>query len=52
MQVEIRETSANEPLKTRRKDLNIVKIGGAMISRDKLVSYLVTGQVAVGVEGA
>ena len=51
-QVEIRETSANEPLKMHRKDLTIVKTGGTMISRDKLVDYLVIGQAAVGVERA
>jgi hypothetical protein len=48
-QVSIRETSVSKPSVTRRKALDTAKTGGACILWDKSVSYLGTGQMAVGV---
>jgi hypothetical protein len=48
-QVSIRETSGSKPSVTRRKALDTAKTGGACILWDKSVSYLGTGQMAVGV---
>ena len=48
-QVSIRETSVSKPSVTRRKALDTAKTGGARILWDESVSYLGTGQMAVGV---
>jgi hypothetical protein len=48
-QVSIRETSGSKPSVTRRKASDTAKTGGARILWDKSVSYLGTGQMAVGV---
>jgi hypothetical protein len=48
-QVSIGETSASEPLLTRRKASDAVETRGARILWEKSVGYLITGQAAAGV---
>jgi len=51
-QVRLRETNESEPPLTRRKARIVVKTRGVRLSWDKAAGYLITGQLAAGVEEA
>jgi hypothetical protein len=48
----MRETSANEPLKTHRNTSNDIETGVASLFREKQGRYLLTGQAVSGAQVA